>query len=106
MAMRSTHFPTAPGVRARRATRVAIAALVCAPLVATLTAQVPAGEAREPVSKVPEISYSRFVLKNGLTLLVHEDHKAPIAAINVWYHVGSKNERPGKTGFAHLFEHL
>jgi zinc protease len=46
------------------------------------------------------------VLANGLTVLVHEDHKAPIVAVNTWYHVGSKNERPGKTGFAHLFEHL
>ncbi|HEY8154324.1 MAG TPA: pitrilysin family protein [Myxococcota bacterium] len=52
------------------------------------------------------IPYQRFVLENGLTLIVHEDHKAPIVAVNVWYHVGSKNERPGKTGFAHLFEHL
>jgi zinc protease len=46
------------------------------------------------------------VLPNGLTLIVHEDHKAPIVAVNVWYHVGSKNEKPGRTGFAHLFEHL
>src|SRR5688572_18490838 len=53
-----------------------------------------------------EIPFERFVLSNGLTLIVHEDHKAPIVAVNVWYHVGSKNERPGKTGFAHLFEHL
>jgi zinc protease len=52
------------------------------------------------------IPYQRFVLPNGLTLIVHEDHKAPIVAVNVWYHVGSKNERPGRTGFAHLFEHL
>lgn len=52
------------------------------------------------------IPYTKFVLDNGLTLLVHEDHKAPIVAVNVWYHVGSKNEKPGKTGFAHLFEHL
>lgn len=52
------------------------------------------------------IPYQKFVLKNGLTLIVHEDHKAPIVAVNVWYHVGSKNEKPGKTGFAHLFEHL
>ena len=57
-------------------------------------------------SPVPDIPYTKFVLQNGLTLLVHEDHKAPIAAVNVWYHVGSKNERAGKTGFAHLFEHL
>jgi len=53
-----------------------------------------------------DLKYERFVLPNGLTLLVHEDHKAPIAAVNVWYHVGSKNEKPGKSGFAHLFEHL
>jgi len=53
-----------------------------------------------------DIPYTKFVLDNGLTLIVHEDHKAPIVAVNVWYHVGSKNEKPGKTGFAHLFEHL
>ena len=53
-----------------------------------------------------EIPFTKFVLKNGLTLIVHEDHKAPIVAVNIWYHVGSKNEKPGRTGFAHLFEHL
>ena len=57
-------------------------------------------------STVPDIPYTKYVLQNGLTLLVHEDHKAPIVAVNIWYHVGSKNERAGKTGFAHLFEHL
>ena len=55
---------------------------------------------------VVDIPYQKFVLDNGLTLIVHEDHKAPVVAINVWYHVGSKDERPGRTGFAHLFEHL
>lgn len=53
-----------------------------------------------------DIPFTRYVLDNGLTLIVHEDHKAPIVAVNVWYHVGSKNEKPGRTGFAHLFEHL
>ena len=53
-----------------------------------------------------DIPFEKFVLDNGLTLLVHEDRKAPIVSVNVWYHVGSKNEKPGKTGFAHLFEHL
>jgi zinc protease len=53
-----------------------------------------------------DIPFQKFVLDNGLTLIVHEDHKAPIVAFNVWYHVGSKNEKPGRTGFAHLFEHL
>jgi zinc protease len=52
------------------------------------------------------IPYEKFTLDNGLTVLVHEDHKAPIVAVNVWYHVGSKNEKVGKSGFAHLFEHL
>ncbi|MEI7898786.1 MAG: pitrilysin family protein [bacterium] len=61
--------------------------------------------AKQPDTPI-EIPYTRFVLDNGLTLLVHEDHKAPIVAVNIWYHVGSKNEKPGKTGFAHLFEHL
>lgn len=56
--------------------------------------------------QIPDIPYTKFVLKNGLTVLVHEDHKAPVVAVNTWYHVGSKNEKPGKTGFAHLFEHL
>lgn len=53
-----------------------------------------------------DIAYKKFVLTNGLRVIVHEDHKAPIVAVNVWYHVGSKNEKAGKTGFAHLFEHL
>ena len=53
-----------------------------------------------------EIPFKKFVLTNGLTVIVHEDHKAPIVAVKLWYHVGSKNEKPGKTGFAHLFEHL
>ena len=53
-----------------------------------------------------DIPHKKFVLDNGLTLIVHEDRKAPIVAVNVWYHVGSKNEKTGKTGFAHLFEHL
>jgi zinc protease len=57
-------------------------------------------------SKDIDIPFRTFVLANGLTVIVHEDHKAPIVAINTWYHVGSKNEKPGKTGFAHLFEHL
>ncbi|MCZ6694377.1 MAG: pitrilysin family protein, partial [Bacteroidetes bacterium] len=53
-----------------------------------------------------DIPYTKYLLPNGLTLVVHEDHKAPIVAVNMWYHVGSKNEKPGKSGFAHLFEHL
>src|SRR5438094_182158 len=67
----------------------------------------PSARAAESITDLKvDIAYKKFVLKNGLTVIVHEDHKAPIVAVNVWYHVGSKNEKPGKTGFAHLFEHL
>src|SRR5687767_8901519 len=52
------------------------------------------------------VNYKKFVLDNGLTLLVHEDHSVPIVAVNMWYHVGSRNEKRGRTGFAHLFEHF
>ncbi len=54
----------------------------------------------------PKIEYEQYTLSNGLRVIVHEDHKAPIVAVNVWYHVGSKDEPQGKSGFAHLFEHL
>ena len=53
-----------------------------------------------------QIPYTKRTLSNGLDVIVHEDHQLPMVAVNLWYHVGSKNERPGRTGFAHLFEHL
>lgn len=55
---------------------------------------------------LPTLDYARFRLENGLTVIVHEDHKAPIVGMTLWYHVGSANEPKGMTGFAHLFEHL
>src|SRR3546814_12729000 len=71
-------------------------------------AKAKAGEAA-PISdlvKAVDIPYQAFTLDNGLRVIVHEDHKAPVVAVSVWYRVGSKNEPAGKTGFAHLFEHL
>jgi predicted Zn-dependent peptidase len=53
-----------------------------------------------------DIPYQEFTLANGLRVIVHTDRKAPIVAVNIWYHVGSKDEPAGRTGFAHLFEHL
>jgi len=53
-----------------------------------------------------QIPFKKRTLGNGLDVIVHEDHQLPMVAVNLWYHVGSKNERPGRTGFAHLFEHL
>jgi zinc protease len=62
-----------------------------------------AAEAPPPRLTVP---YSLFTLPNGLTVILHEDHTLPVVSVNVWYHVGSGREKPGRTGFAHLFEHL
>ena len=53
-----------------------------------------------------DLPFAKRTLLNGLDVIVHEHHQLPMVAVNVWYHVGSKNERPGRTGFAHLFEHL
>jgi zinc protease len=72
-----------------------VAALVIAP--AAIQAQ------RAPKLDVP---YTQFTLPNGLHVILHEDHTVPILTVNVWYHVGSGREKPGRTGFAHLFEHL
>src|SRR3954451_21907788 len=74
----------------------------------------PAAAAAVPGASVPipslvgqvKIPHTVYRLKNGLTVIVHEDHKAPVAAVSVWYNVGSKDEPASKTGFAHLFEHL
>ncbi|MCU1321857.1 MAG: peptidase domain protein [Acidobacteriaceae bacterium] len=56
--------------------------------------------------KLPELKYEKFTLPNGLVVLTHEDHRLPLVAVDLWYHVGPLNERAGRTGFAHLFEHM
>src|SRR4029434_192480 len=61
------------------------------------------GQSAAPALQVP---YTQFRLANGLTVILHQDKSVPIVTVNVWYHVGSANEKPGRTGFAHLFEHL
>jgi zinc protease len=57
-------------------------------------------------AKPLELPYTHFTLPNGLNVILHEDHSVPVVSVNVWYHVGSARERTGRTGFAHLFEHL
>lgn len=80
----------------------AVLGLSSAPLLAK-KAEAPVASAANIQVDIP---YETFKLKNGLTVVVHEDRKAPIVAVNIWYHVGAKNEPLGKSGFAHLFEHL
>ena len=53
-----------------------------------------------------EVPHTQFTLPNGLRVILHEDHSVPIVTVNIWYHIGSSREKPGRTGFAHLFEHL
>ena len=54
----------------------------------------------------PQIKYEKYTLKNGLEVILSEDHRLPLVAVDLWYHVGPANERAGRTGFAHLFEHM
>ena len=54
----------------------------------------------------PSIPYTEFTLPNGLRVILSEDHRAPQVTVNIWYHVGAANQRPGRSGFAHLFEHM
>ena len=67
-------------------------------LIAPLAAQSPALRL--------EVPFQQFKLANGLNVILHQDRSVPIATVNIWYHVGSANEKPGRTGFAHLFEHI
>src|ERR1700745_3115967 len=65
-----------------------------------------AGLSMSAAVRPPKLQYQMTTLPNGLTVVLEEDHSTPIVHLEVWYHVGSKNEKPGRTGFAHLFEHL
>ncbi len=91
----------------------AMHAIVCAAVLATATldaqqatAPAPSPSAAPVTTPRLEVPYTQFTLPNGLRVILHEDHTVPLLTVNVWYHVGSANEKPGRTGFAHLFEHL
>jgi zinc protease len=75
---------------------------LCVLMAATLQGQAPGGAVRQALS----VPYTEFTLANGLHVILHRDASVPVVSVNVWYHVGSANEKPGRTGFAHLFEHL
>jgi zinc protease len=81
----------------RRRLLPVLAAIAC-------LATVPVGAQRAAADLT--VPYTMFTLANGLTVILHEDHSVPVVSVNVWYHAGSANEKPGRTGFAHLFEHL
>ena len=60
----------------------------------------------QTASPIPPIEFEKYTLPNGLEVILSEDHRLPLTAVNLWYHVGPANEAAGRTGFAHLFEHM
>src|SRR5262245_58651044 len=83
-----------------RSARPVLSCLVAVLLIAAATS------APSAAVRPPKLQYEITKLANGLTLVTSEDHSTPIVHLQLWFHVGSKNEKPGRTGFAHLFEHL
>ena len=86
--------------------RAAVLALALSTALGGLSFAPQAAQAKAPATAGIDIAYQEFTLPNGLRVIVHTDRKAPVVAVNIWYHVGSKDEPAGRTGFAHLFEHL
>jgi zinc protease len=87
-------------------TKFAMKGLAVAAMAVCVTAASAAAPKAEGKLKLPTISYETYTLPNGLQVITHEDHRLPLVAVDLWYHVGPLNERPGRTGFAHLFEHM
>src|ERR1700733_10695051 len=85
--------------------KIAAAALACGLAAASMAMAADNLPTAKPL-KPPELKYEKYTLPNGLVVLTHEDHCLPLVAIDLWYHVGPLNERAGRTGFAHLFEHM
>jgi zinc protease len=92
----------------KRATFPSVLAVVALAIATPALAQTPPASAQGSGAASPKIDvkYSQFTLPNGLTVILHEDHAVPLVSTNMWYHVGSAREKTGRTGFAHLFEHL
>ncbi|MFN7981821.1 MAG: pitrilysin family protein [Vicinamibacterales bacterium] len=92
-------------------TQVRLRHLICGLLVVVapaLSSAIVRGQsaARSAMSDVPNLSFEKYTLPNGLDVILSEDHRLPLVAVNMWYHVGAANEEAGRTGFAHLFEHM
>src|SRR5689334_11854857 len=98
------------GFMRRRLILLSLAALASVPLAAQAPQALqtaPTTQTAQPAqTRKIEVPYRQFKLANGLNVILHQDTRVPVVAVNVWYHVGSANEKPGRTGFAHLFEHL
>ena len=89
-----------------RSLRSVFGLLVFAAFSAALVSAQTAAQPPQTASDTPDIKYDAYALPNGLRVILSEDHRLPLVAVNLWYHVGPANEEPGRTGFAHLFEHM
>src|SRR5690348_15179339 len=89
----------------RRLLPIALTAVLTAAPAVPLRAQRAGGPGAQPKTTI-DVAYTQFDLPDGLHVILHEDHTVPLVTVNVWYHVGSAREKVGRTGFAHLFEHL
>src|SRR5262245_10118457 len=90
-----------------RSSRVSRFRFGLAAFLALLAAALPASAKPKPAdAQIPDLKLDTYTLANGLGVILYEDHSTPIVGVNIWYHVGSGNERAGRTGFAHLFEHM
>src|SRR5271157_2775238 len=92
-----------PGIRKR--IRGSVAALFVLAMIAFVAVPLPAQEQTTEV-RPPRLDFTTHTLSNGLKVILLEEHSVPVINLQIWYHVGSKDERPGRTGFAHMFEHL
>jgi zinc protease len=86
--------------------RLAIRLLVAVALLALAQAPPPSAQTTAPSSDIPRLAFEKYTLPNGLDVILSQNRQLPIVAVNLWYHVGPANEEPGRTGFAHLFEHM
>ena len=93
---------------ARWTSRAGLAAALALTFASAFSATSSLAQALPPATplKLPELKFEKYTLPNGLTVITHEDHRLPLVAVDLWYHVGPLNERAGRTGFAHLFEHM
>ena len=90
----------------RMSRKLCILSLTAALASSCAQAPQPAAPPQTQSSDIPKIEFDKYTLPNGLDVIVTEDHRLPLVAVNLWYHVGPANEEPGRTGFAHLFEHM
>jgi len=103
---RPTRIGSADIFAARRSTRCTVNFLLLITLSCLTLISHASAQAAAPAMTRPQLKFEKYRLQNGLDVILSEDHRVPLVAVNLWYHVGPANERPGRTGFAHLFEHM